>query len=126
MVHSFSPVDIPKAPLETEGPTLEHLGKQRPKPARLQRGARRPPKKPQMLGAEQTDNIDVGGEATTEELTEVEEGASPEHVAAVSQNGPLEVEEVPRMKDSPRASPKPSPRHLPPAQSPSHDTTPVS
>ena len=45
-------VDLPKTPLDTEGPTLQHLGKARPKPARMQRSTRRggaaPPKKPSV------------------------------------------------------------------------------
>lgn len=41
-------VDLPSIPLETGGPALQHLGKTRPKPARMQRGRQstRPPTYP--------------------------------------------------------------------------------
>ena len=48
------PVALPTDPLETDGPSLEHLGKTRPKPARLQRGGRRVTVKPAMQPVEET------------------------------------------------------------------------
>ena len=41
-------VDLPSTPLVTEGPVLQHLGKTRPKPARLQQSSRRRPQRPSM------------------------------------------------------------------------------
>ena len=46
-------VDLPSVPLVTEGPAMQHLGKTRPKPARMQRG-RPPSKKPSSLSTEPT------------------------------------------------------------------------
>lgn len=49
----LSKVDLPSTPLDTDGPALQHLGKTRPKPARMQRSTRRgsgaPPSKPSAL-----------------------------------------------------------------------------
>lgn len=42
-------VDLPTKPLETEGPTLQHLGKTRPKPARNQRNRPRGTIKPSPI-----------------------------------------------------------------------------
>lgn len=42
----FISVDLPSTPLATEGPALQHLGKTRPKPARLQQGTRRRTQRP--------------------------------------------------------------------------------
>jgi len=42
-------VDLPTQPLASEGPALQHLGKTRPKPARMQRGKGRATIKPTIL-----------------------------------------------------------------------------
>ncbi len=43
----FLAVDLPSEPLVSVGPALQHLGKTRPKPARMQRGGKsRPSVKP--------------------------------------------------------------------------------
>lgn len=51
----FLAIELPSTPLDTDGPALEHLGKSRPKPARMQRSTRRgggpPPSKPSALAA---------------------------------------------------------------------------
>lgn len=64
------PVEIPDAPLVSEGPALHHPGKSRPKPARMQRGGRGGTVKPALLAeaADETDSSKVeegpaGGEA---------------------------------------------------------------
>ena len=46
-------VVLPTNPLETDGPALLHLGKTRPKPARLQRGDRKPSAKPSIPSVEE-------------------------------------------------------------------------
>ena len=46
----YTAVDLPSEPLASEGPALQHLGKTRPKPARMQRGGRsRPTIKPSSV-----------------------------------------------------------------------------
>ena len=44
---------LPTNPLETDGPALQHLGKTRPKPARLHRGGRQPSVKPSIPSVEE-------------------------------------------------------------------------
>ena len=55
-------VDLPITPLVTKGPALQHLGKTRPKPARLQ-GTRRRPQKPTVKITPPTTSEDPKGSA---------------------------------------------------------------
>ena len=63
-------VDLPSSPLQTEAPQLEHIGKSRPKPARLQKGkgkgkgGTRKQHKPSYL-SKAKDEVDIGMPTTT-------------------------------------------------------------